>query len=157
MAEEKNIDNKKALFVMGWLLCITVLFVWIGLKAEVPVDVTVNVSRESIEIVESFIWDIVPFVLLSCANSKIRVVLASALLAQRGLSLGIAACFCAVNAVPMVSVAMIMSFVMISVLLLIYAVVLYRGALERKTVIAVYLIITGAVVILRVLPLVLIK
>ena len=157
MAEEKNIENKKALFVMGWLLCITVLFVWIGLKAEVPVDVTVNVSRESIEIVESFIWDIVPFVLLSCANSKIRVVLASALLAQRGLALGIAACFCAVNAVPMVSVAMIMSFVMISVLLLIYAVVLYRGALERKTVIAVYLIITGAVVILRVLPLVLIK
>ena len=155
MAEEKRFDSKKALIFMGWLLAVSALFTWIGTKASIPVSTDITIEGGSA--LSACLWDIVPFVLVSITGCKIRALVASVLLSLRGFALGTAACFCAVNAVPVASVAMILSYVMVSILLLIYSVVLFRGASDRRTISAVYLLITGAVVIIRILPLVLIK
>jgi len=64
----------------------------------------------------------------------------------------VCASFCAENAVSSTSVAMIISFAMVSVLILLYTVFINRirsGAAAR---LGLYLLTTGAAVLLRILP-----
>ena len=161
MAEEKNFENKKIIFIAGWFLAVTVVFLWVGMNINVPQGESVAFRVPDGDILKYLtqmcFLDIFSFVLVSVVNNRVRIGLATVLIAYRGAALGAAAGFCAVNAVPALSVAMMISFSMVSVLIISYILILVKDSSDHKSVLTVYMIVTGATVVLRLMPIILIK
>ena len=148
-----------------WLIAVSVFFMWLGVR--MPVDGGRIVAFEEIsfdsarDMVMSMalkcMADLSMFLLISLTSRPlINVFVASAMMAFRGIALGISSAYCAENAVGAASVVMIISFAMISALLLIYTLIINRVKSGVAVRVGLYLIATGAAVMLRLLPMMLI-
>lgn len=161
MAEEKNGNSRKTVFNVCWLIALFVGCMLAGMN--IPVSsgnsvvfskiVEMSISDIFVVLAEKCVGDIAAFVLISLTYSKIRILAASLVISWRSIAFGIASAFCAANSVPMVSVAMMMSYSMVSVMITIYAIVLEKCEDDKRVLFAVYFLVTGASVLLRILPL----
>ena len=129
-----------------------VLAFWVGM--DLPVgggeEVAFEVSAQNT--IVGCAADMAVFALLAISVRSASAVISMAVTAVRGLALGAAFGFCAVNFVPLTSVAMLLSHGMVSALRAVYAVMLSKDGIscgEKRT---AYLLLTGASVLLRVMP-----
>jgi len=161
MTEEMKNETKIAVFSFVWLAALSIFFISLGVRMSDISGYAVTFNKIEYESVKDMILKVslecaadVAMFLLIAVSAKPFVSLASSSLALmlRGFALGVCASFCAENAVSSTSVAMIISFAMVSVLILLYTVFINRirsGAAAR---LGLYLLTTGAAVLLRILP-----
>ncbi len=162
MAEKINLENKKTVLFTVWLVSVTAVFLWLGVKESPMGGNTVKFDGVSLSGVREALVglsvncgrELLVFLAVTLASRPIASILAaSVVLAVRGLALGTAAAFCSVNSVPANSVAVMLSYAMISVLIIIYTVIRSRGDCDKAVLTGLYFIMTGAAVLLKMLPL----
>lgn len=148
-----------------WLLAISIFSISVGLKLTGLAGQTIvfdSIGYHSLR--EAIVGlsircaaDVASFLLITIASKPYAsMALSSVILAMRGVSLGACSSFCAVNAISDASVAMIISFALVSLLMLLYAVFVSRAKLGFCLHLLIYFLITGASALLRLLPVMLI-
>ena len=162
----KGLKNKTQLmiFCFVWLVALSIFFISIGSKVAMPSGYTVVFDKTEYSntkdlmvgmALKSFLDIAAVFLITVAYRSYLSVVISSVILAMRGISLGACTSFCAENAVSSVSVVMIVSFALVSLLILIYTVFLNRVSLGIVARLGAYFLVTGAVTLIRLLPLLL--
>ena len=165
MTETVKNQNQISVFSFVWLVVISVFFVSLGIKIPGESGYTVLFDAISFKSIKDMILsisfdcatDIVMFLLVTIsAKPLVSIALSSLVLVFRGITLGAGATFCAENAVDSASVAMIISYAMVSIILLLYTVLINRMNIGAKVRLVLYLLVTGTAVALRALPMLLV-
>lgn len=165
MTEENRNQTKISVFSFVWLVVISLFFVSLGIKLHGESGYTIAFDTVKYENIKDMIMsvslecmaDIAMFLLVTVsAKPVVSLVTASLVLVFRGVTLGTCATFCAENAVNSASVAMIISYAMISAILLLYTVAVNRINSGVNVRLVLYLLVTGTAVALRVLPMLLV-
>ncbi len=165
MTEENRNQTQISVFSFVWLAAISLFFVSLGVKLSGESGYTIVFDTVKYESIKDMIISVslecaadIAMFLLVTVSVKPFVSLASSslILVFRGITLGTCATFCAENAVNSASVAMIISYAMITVILLLYTVVTNRITAGVKVRLVLYLLVTGTAVALRALPMLLI-
>ncbi len=161
MTEENKNQTKIIIFSFIWLAAISVFFVSLGIRLNGESGYAVSFNTVRYEGVKEAIMsvamycaiDIAMFLLITISvKPLVSLSFASVIMMLRGLALGACATFCAENAVSAASVAMLISYAVISVLLLIYTVMVNRVNAGAGVRLVLYLLVTGTAVILRAIP-----
>ncbi len=161
MTEEAKNKTLFRVFSLVWLVAMSIFFISVGLKLCISSGYTVVYEKNQYESVREMILgmslecavDVASFLLITIAyKAYTSVAISSVILALRGLSLGIGASFCAENAVSSNTVVLLISFAMVSALMIIYTVFSNGTKLTVAARCAIYLIVTGAAAIIRLLP-----
>ena len=148
-----------------WLLAVSIFSISVGLKLTCLAGQTIAFDKVGYDSIKEAIVglsvrcavDVVSFLLITVASKPYAsVALSSVILVMRGVALGASASFCAVNAISAASVAMMISFALVSLLMLIYAVFVSGSRLGFCLHLLIYLLVTGAAALLRLLPVMLI-
>ncbi len=164
MTEEITRETKVSVVGFVWLSLVSAFFVWLGVKISAVSGYAVVFDKTEFEGVREMILslslrcaaDVAMFFIVTIASRPVAsVAAASAALSVRGLALGSSAAFCAENAVSSSAVAMIASFAMVSVIMLLYTVFINNIKLGAAARVGLYLLTTGAAAMLRILPAVL--
>lgn len=163
MAEGNKI--KISVFSFIWLSAISLFFVSLGIRLSGETGYTVLFNAVEYESIKDMIVsvsiesaaDIAMFLLVTIsARPVMSLASASLILILRGLTLGACATFCAENAVSSASVAMMIGYAMVSIVLLLYTVIINRINSGVKVRLALYLLVTGTAVALRALTMLLV-
>ena len=163
MAEDNKI--KISVFSFIWLSAISLFFVSLGIRLSGETGYTVLFNAVEYESIKDMIVsvsiesaaDIAMFLLVTIsARPVMSLASASLILILRGLTLGACATFCAENAVSSASVAMMIGYAMVSIVLLLYTVIINRINSGVKVRLVLYLLVTGTAVALRALTMLLV-
>ncbi len=165
MTEEIKKETKISVFSFVWFVALSIFFISLGVKISCIGGYSVTFNNYEYESIKDMLVsvsihcaaDIAMFLLITIsARPYMTIASASLVLMLRALALGFGASFCAENAVSSVSVAMMISYAMISVLLLLYAIFINRIKSGAAVRLGLYLLTTGAAVLLRALPMMLV-
>lgn len=165
MTEEMKNETKLTVFSFVWLAALSIFFISLGVRMSDISGYAVTFNKIEYEGVKNMILkvsvecaaDVAMFLLIAVsAKPFISLASASGVLMLRGFALGVCAAFCAENAVSSSSVVMIISFAMVSALMLLYTVLINRIRSGAAVRLGLYLLTTGAAVLLRALPMMLV-
>ena len=161
MTEEMKNETKLTVFSLVWLAALSVFFISLGVRMSDISGYAVTFNKIEYESVKDMILkvsvecaaDVAMFLLIALsAKPFLSLASASVILMLRGFALGVCASFCAENAVSAASVAMIISFAMVSALMLLYTLLINRIRSGAAVRLGLYLLTTGAAALLRALP-----
>ncbi len=165
MTEEIKNKPQISILYFVWLAAVSAFCVSIGLKLSEMNGYIILFNRIQYDGLREMILklsaecaaDVASFLIITIASRPYASTAASSvIIALRGFSIGTCASFCAENAVSAASVAVIISYAMVSFLMMLYSVFVSRVDCGWQMRLLAYLLVTGTAALLRVLPMLLI-